>query len=273
MDKKYIQNKCGVYIIRNKVNGKFYIGSSKNIWNRWQSHKYELNNGIHSNKHLQRAWNKYREENFEFDVLEFCDEEIQFQREQEYIDKYWGDKNFYNENNIATCPPKQDNKGENHPRARLIYVYNKDGLVKYFYAVTECAKWLIENNITNTNSKNKISDVASYIRRAIKNNTLYKNLLFSYTPLKKSYIIKMYVNKELNKNNRWIEIIKNGESLGIFESSYELERQSEKLFGVKLLNTGIGKACRLKKKYKGFEFRYLTKREYKKHIREKFETS
>lgn len=272
MNKKDVENKCGVYIIKNKVNGKFYIGSSNNIWKRWQSHIYELNTNSHANKHLQRAWNKYGEENFEFNVLEFCDEEVQFDREQEYIDKYWGDHMFYNENNNAICPPKQDNKGVNHPQAKLIYVYNKDGLIRRFNAVVECAKWMIDNSIANSESNNQYQTISSYIRRSIKDNTLYKNLLFSYKPLSESKIRRTYINKELNKKNRYIEVIKDGVSLGIFKSSYEIEDKSKLLFGIKLDNSNIRKVCKGRKdNYKGFQFRYLTKIETRKYIREHYE--
>lgn len=60
----------GVYKITNILDGKFYVGSSKNIESRWYTHRKELNLGCHNNQHLQRAWNKYGEENFTFEVLE-----------------------------------------------------------------------------------------------------------------------------------------------------------------------------------------------------------
>ncbi len=31
---------CGIYMIMNLVNGKFYIGSSYNINNRWNKHRH-----------------------------------------------------------------------------------------------------------------------------------------------------------------------------------------------------------------------------------------
>jgi len=47
-------------------------------------------------------------------------------------------------------------------------------------------------------------------------------------------------------------------SLGKFESSAELERQSEKLFGVKLGNTAISSVCLNKYKYhKGYTFMFI----------------
>lgn len=56
----------GIYKIVNKVNGKYYVGSSSNIYIRWKCHLKELRGGYHHNDHLQRAFNKYGEDNFEF---------------------------------------------------------------------------------------------------------------------------------------------------------------------------------------------------------------
>lgn len=59
----------GIYKITNKVNGKFYIGSSRNIDKRLREHKRELRLNIHINPHLQSAWNKYGSENFTFEII------------------------------------------------------------------------------------------------------------------------------------------------------------------------------------------------------------
>ena len=79
------QKICGVYKITNRVNGKIYVGSSKNIYERWNQHKDKLRNNCHDNIHLQNAWNKYGEENFEFEIIEECASKIQFEREQYYL--------------------------------------------------------------------------------------------------------------------------------------------------------------------------------------------
>lgn len=59
----------GIYKITNKINKKIYIGQSTDIYARWYSHKRELNKGMHVNSHLQNAWNKYGEDNFEFEII------------------------------------------------------------------------------------------------------------------------------------------------------------------------------------------------------------
>lgn len=79
---------CGVYKIVNTINGKIYIGSSKDIDRRWSEHIRALELNAHANPHLQNAWNKYGSKSFEFEIVEQCDEKHQYEREQYYIDLY-----------------------------------------------------------------------------------------------------------------------------------------------------------------------------------------
>ena len=80
---------AGIYIIRNKVNGKRYIGSSIDMRKRWHIHKYYLCSNNHNNRHLQSSWNKYGEKNFELIVVEtVSDKNKLIEREQYWIDKH-----------------------------------------------------------------------------------------------------------------------------------------------------------------------------------------
>jgi len=78
----------GIYCIRNKINGKRYIGRSLKILHRWKMHRKELNSNTHKNNYLQKAWNKYGEENFEFEILELCEEDRLDELEIHYIKKF-----------------------------------------------------------------------------------------------------------------------------------------------------------------------------------------
>ena len=78
----------GIYKIENVINHKIYIGQSKDIETRWEHHKWELNNHKHSNNYLQKAWDKYGEENFIFEIVELCDESVIDIKEQEYIKSF-----------------------------------------------------------------------------------------------------------------------------------------------------------------------------------------
>lgn len=81
--------KQGVYAIRNLVNGKMYIGSTINPFNkRWQCHKKRLRKGIHHSEHLQASWNKYGENNFCFEIIEITEPNRCREREGYYIDLY-----------------------------------------------------------------------------------------------------------------------------------------------------------------------------------------
>ena len=76
----------GIYRIKNKTNDKCYYGSSKNIEKRLKTHLNQLKNKKHINSILQRAWDKYGENNFIFEVVEECKLENLFEVEQKYID-------------------------------------------------------------------------------------------------------------------------------------------------------------------------------------------
>jgi group I intron endonuclease len=69
---------CGVYIIRCKTTGKVYVGSALNFASRWNTHRAALVAGTHYNLKLQRAWNKYGAEDFEFEPIIFCTAELFF---------------------------------------------------------------------------------------------------------------------------------------------------------------------------------------------------
>lgn len=79
----------GIYKIVNKVNGKYYVGSSNDILkNRFYEHKRLLNKNKHFNIKLQNAWNKYGEANFEFIFVEKCNytRTSLLECEQKYLD-------------------------------------------------------------------------------------------------------------------------------------------------------------------------------------------
>ena len=65
----------GVYKIINLKTKDLYIGSSIQIEKRFLRHKKDLRNNKHHSIILQRAWNKYKEENFKFEIIEECLEE------------------------------------------------------------------------------------------------------------------------------------------------------------------------------------------------------
>lgn len=80
-------NESGIYKIINKVNNKFYLGSTKDFSVRFNTHKYNLRKNKHINCILQRAWNKYGESNFEFKIILICNSNILKEKEQIFLDE------------------------------------------------------------------------------------------------------------------------------------------------------------------------------------------
>ena len=84
-------NNVGIYSIRNLVNGKVYIGKSKDLKKRWIWHLSNLKNGNRHNSYLQNSWNKYGEKSFKFEVIksiDFVDDKILSNLEKKYIKEY-----------------------------------------------------------------------------------------------------------------------------------------------------------------------------------------
>ena len=66
---------------------------------------------------------------------------------------------------------------------------------------------------------------------------------------------KLKGNRKLGKNGKQVICLETGKS---FSSVSELERQSEKEFGFKLVGSGVSSTCTGRfKKYKGFHFKYV----------------
>lgn len=76
----------GIYQIRNRVNGKRYIGSAKLLRKRRNEHFCRLKNGRHHSRHLQASWNKHGRAAFKFEVIELCSPSHLLDREQHWLD-------------------------------------------------------------------------------------------------------------------------------------------------------------------------------------------
>lgn len=78
-----------IYKITNIINGKVYIGQTIQSFNRRiKSHRSHLKCHKHHNELLQRAYDKYGWDAFEFEIIERCDFDNLDERERFWIDKY-----------------------------------------------------------------------------------------------------------------------------------------------------------------------------------------
>ena len=89
---------CGIYCIENMIDNKKYIGQSCDIKRRFIEHKSHLNNNNHNNKHLQFAWNKFGENNFEFYIIELCEIQNLDDKETYYINMFNTQESSYGYN-------------------------------------------------------------------------------------------------------------------------------------------------------------------------------
>jgi hypothetical protein len=91
-----------------------YIGGTNDGKDRvFHNHISQLNNNSHCNQHLQRVYNKYGFENFSFFILENCNNENYFIREQNWLDYYnsnFEHKVLFNICDIVRQPPKPSDK-------------------------------------------------------------------------------------------------------------------------------------------------------------------
>lgn len=99
--KEATYKKCyGIYKIVNLINGKVYIGQTKESFQRrFWLHRWKLRNDSHDNTHLQRSWNKYGEDKFSFEIVEVLNEdtvESIDEKEIKWIQRYKSKTGVYN---------------------------------------------------------------------------------------------------------------------------------------------------------------------------------
>lgn len=118
-----------IYSIYNKITNMRYIGMTCSIRRRFKEHRHALNKNKHHNSHLQNSWNLYGKDNFIFQKIEICNENIADEREIYYISLFsTDDKNFgYNLTSGGNRPimSKQTREkmskshlGKRHPRTK-----------------------------------------------------------------------------------------------------------------------------------------------------------
>jgi len=76
----------GIYKITNLINGHSYIGQSVCITERWNNHRCAAREGI--DYPLYRAMRKYGLDNFSFEIIEECPQELLNEREKYWISYY-----------------------------------------------------------------------------------------------------------------------------------------------------------------------------------------
>lgn len=120
-----------IYAIKNIINGKMYIGSAVKFNLRKNMHLSQLKRNIHHSIKLQRSFNKYGLEKFEFIILEEVCKGNLISKEQYYIDLHASYKNGYNSQPIANSSlgVKRSKEFIRHNRERQIGIKQPKDLV------------------------------------------------------------------------------------------------------------------------------------------------
>ena len=94
-----------------------YIGQTNDPERRKKDHFGRLKRNKHENPYLQSAWNKYGEDNFNFEVIDGGENYNQL--EKYYIEKYKSNNSNYGYNVLSGGEEPPLHKGENHNKAKL----------------------------------------------------------------------------------------------------------------------------------------------------------
>lgn len=262
------ENLKGVYCILNKVNGKRYVGStSVSFKDRLNHHRNRLRANGHKNAHIQRSWNKYGEDSFDFIILEVVDDfDLILDREQFWINSFEFDS-LYNINRLATGGDQFSRESIDKRAATM--------KLRYKTVIENYGRWKV--------GEIQDSDLTSGEIGLFKvwSNPWNKGLKYESTDhFKVSKSVKGDRSKDIEtKRNKLPEVEVysiDGELLKTFRSSKDLEewsmtehnnlpiggRFSKPRMGkdLKLLQSGnIIKACRTGKPYKNLIFKFKTK--------------
>jgi len=167
----------GIYKITNILNGKYYVGSSKDVQGRLKSHKSMLKTNKHRNSKLQNAYNKYGADSFTFSMVEKVDKELKklelLAVEQIYLDIAVKEE-VYNLNFTA-------NSGGAEVLKIPCYLLDLDGnILSGFDSISECYK----NYLNMSNCSSRINSGMIHLKKyRVVTYDFYENnkeLIFSW---------------------------------------------------------------------------------------------
>lgn len=266
-------NKIGIYKITNLIDSKIYIGSTcDSLYKRLSTHRELLRKNKHTNKHLQRAFIKYTEANFSFDILEIClTKEDTLKREEFYINflESFKQEKGYNifqyshttKGNRWSKEAKDRRKGFGKGRELSLDTRKKQSIAAKGRIVKESTKVKLRDLYINPIIMLDLD--GNYIRefRNCKEASLYFNLIPSgyvcSVLSRKRKTCKGYrliLKKEYDSNN--IERIVSGctkevnqyDLQGNFIKHFLSFKEAEIELGIKGANSNISACCKNKRK-------------------------
>ena len=124
---------CGIYKITNTVTNDFYIGSSKDIKKRWESHKWPSMWNKYPNSQLYKDMQKYGVDKFVFEILAEVEAVSLKEMEQQFIATLKPTYNNYRAKGWDTERYKETNRKANkkYEKSDKRKKYNKEYDKKY----------------------------------------------------------------------------------------------------------------------------------------------
>lgn len=196
----------GIYKIENIINGRLYIGSSIDINKRIKRHKNDLIKNKHINVYLQRDFNKYGMDCYNFECVEICDINNIRDIEQKYLDNIFSCEKF-NEKyyNISRSSSGGDNLSNNPNKLEIIEKIKNGTILRYEMESIEDKKKRSNNLVgeKNPNYGKKWSDEKrnrmSFQRKGIPSNRKGKSYEEIYGE-DKANILKEESSKRMKNN-------------------------------------------------------------------------
>ena len=110
-----------VYKITNTATGDFYIGSSKDVKQRWRNHKKPSVHKRYLNNPMYLDMQKYGVDNFVFEILEEVEEDKLKETEQQFIELLKPTYNNYNANGLNVERYKEYQKSDKCKKTKKEY--------------------------------------------------------------------------------------------------------------------------------------------------------
>ena len=127
------EKKVGVYYLKHKPSGKFYIGATQDLEKRWASHVSRLKNGKH-HKRIQAVYNMTNDiEDWSIRLVESCKKSQLNKTEQKYVTKHFSNPLCLNKNSGVTSGRrdiKLHNRGKHHLAISLLGKNTTDGILR-----------------------------------------------------------------------------------------------------------------------------------------------
>lgn len=215
--------KTFIYKITNKINNKLYIGktTSKNPLNRWAKHlSTAKNKTVNNNTYqvLHKAINKYGKENFIFEIIEECDNELfGLEREKFWIKHYVSfGKNGYNltkggdgssgfrHSQKSKNKMSQSRRGTRLGEENSFYGKHHSTQTKKLLSNIHKGKKIPKNQIMKR-SKLTIKEVLQ-IRKECDDCITKKSRTLKYKELAKKYQVSIGLLRLIFNRERWADI-------------------------------------------------------------------